>query len=374
MSRLQLRENCRITLRHNHLHPVCNWPGKFKRPSSGATVSLRPASSEFVSIFATSSHIDIKAYRHIDKAFKAIILTFSRGPTSMILRLFLQKGGDFGTKMPHSPLGCCIQHFLGLGQLSDNIVVALRYVALGVVLGVLVERDVGQAQEAAGKLREVGGSHLHRLGLLQEQGHALGEVAQCTVPHLASSLRGVVTSVGDHGALATQPAEGLVDAADLEENIPELVWRQLRHALRRILPYADGSVGVAGQDAIKRLPEVGDARELIDSTAMQVLCKLIPAKMPSVNRRFRLGSLEVLAADSTIALDVGLPALSHGGVVEQLSEGRATRLGLMHENQGSVHANLLIWLGIWQTQEVSNHSHNRIQLSEHLTLAGALLQ
>ena len=115
------------------------------------------------------------------------------------------------------------KHFLGLGQLSDNIVVALRYVTLGVVLGVpgsgsqcwgepqlkagtmicarqsnprdvprmqpsgndikpskptpkepppkaasasaarakgLVERDVGQAQEAAGKLREVGGSHL----------------------------------------------------------------------------------------------------------------------------------------------------------------------------------------------------------------------
>ena len=77
---------------------------------------------------------------------------------------------------------------------------------------------------------------LHRLGLLQEQGHALGEVAQCTVPHLASSLhrqdvqvssrhsqlrayplrgallsfgslRGVVTSVGDHGALATQPSD-----------------------------------------------------------------------------------------------------------------------------------------------------------------------
>ena len=53
--------------------------------------------------------------------------------------------------------------------------------------------------------------------------------------------------------------------------------RQPRGCVSPLPPYADGSVGVAGQDAIKRLPEVGDARELIDSTAMQVLCKLIPA-------------------------------------------------------------------------------------------------
>mmetsp|Transcript_146290 Transcript_146290/g.207450 ORF Transcript_146290/g.207450 Transcript_146290/m.207450 type:complete len:244 (+) Transcript_146290:205-936(+) len=222
-------------------------------------------------------------------------------------------------QLPHALARSLVDPGLLRCHCSNGTQMRWSGMAMAVVLLVLVQLHLPQVQEGVCHLWKCGRSHLVGLGLLDDQGNALGQVSQSLAPTFYALLvRLKVFDLTCSVAIA-DPAERLVGASVAKQLVLQLLRRHVRHTGGRRVQLPDQPVRVAGQDAGNRISEDGHAGEVAHTAAGKVRCQGGPTKVASIDCSSVANGV-VLLAVYVVAHDVGLQTKIVGRLVKLMPQ------------------------------------------------------